>query len=331
MAQKKYLDLNGLEYYTEQIKDAIGEATGVTTVDPVSPVDTTDIVIPTKTSQLENDSGFLTNASIDNKQDKLVSGTNIKTINNQSVLGEGNISINTGTTNYNDLSNKPQIGGVTLSGNKTLAQLGINIPDSISDLTNDSGFITGITSSDVTTALGYTPYNATNPNGYISSYTETDPVFKASAAYGIKSTDITNWNNKTSNTGTITEIKVNNTSIATSGAANITVPTNNNQLTNGAGYQTASQVNSLIATAIGDITGISYEVVNSLPATGEAGVIYLISNSGTSPNIYDEYIYVNNKFEKIGTTEVDLSNYSTTAQVQSMIQTAIGNALEASY
>ena len=120
-------------------------------------------------------------------------------------------------------------------------------------------------------------------------------------------------------------------SIATSGAANITVPTNNNQLTNGAGYQTASQVNSLIATAIGGITSISYSVVTSLPATGEAGVIYLISNSGTSPNIYDEYIYVNNNFEKIGTTAVDLSDYSTTTQVQGMIQTAIGDALEASY
>ena len=31
------------------------------------------------------------------------------------------------------------------------------------------GYITGITSSDVTTALGYTPYNASNPNGYITS------------------------------------------------------------------------------------------------------------------------------------------------------------------
>ena len=30
-----------------------------------------------------------------------------------------------GTTNYNELSNKPSIAGVTLSGNKTLAQLGI--------------------------------------------------------------------------------------------------------------------------------------------------------------------------------------------------------------
>ena len=32
-----------------------------------------------------------------------------------------------------------------------------------------SGFITGISSNDVTTALGYTPYNgATNPNGYLT-------------------------------------------------------------------------------------------------------------------------------------------------------------------
>jgi hypothetical protein len=35
--------------------------------------------------------------------------------------------------------------------------------------TNPSGYITGITSSNVTTALGYTPYNSSNPNGYITS------------------------------------------------------------------------------------------------------------------------------------------------------------------
>lgn len=35
--------------------------------------------------------------------------------------------------------------------------------------TNPSGYITGITSANVTTALGFTPYNATNPNGYITS------------------------------------------------------------------------------------------------------------------------------------------------------------------
>jgi len=34
---------------------------------------------------------------------------------------------------------------------------------------NPNGFITGITSTMISTALGYTPYNASNPNGYVSS------------------------------------------------------------------------------------------------------------------------------------------------------------------
>ena len=53
----------------------------------------------------------------------------------------------------------------------------VNVNGTSYDIKDDiSGYITGITSSDVTNALGYTPYNSTNPNGYISSYTETDPT-----------------------------------------------------------------------------------------------------------------------------------------------------------
>ena len=37
----------------------------------------------------------------------------------------------------------------------------------------DPNYLTGITSSQVTTALGFTPYNATNPAGYITTYTVT--------------------------------------------------------------------------------------------------------------------------------------------------------------
>ena len=53
---------------------------------------------------------------------------------------------------YNDLSNKPQINSIELTGNKSLADLGIQptgdyalkseLPENTSDLTNDSGFIT---------------------------------------------------------------------------------------------------------------------------------------------------------------------------------------------
>jgi hypothetical protein len=68
------------------------------------------------------------------KQNTLVSGTNIKTVNGNSLLGSGDIAISSGVTSFNT-----RTGAVTLS------------------------------STDVTTALGFTPYNATNPSGYITS------------------------------------------------------------------------------------------------------------------------------------------------------------------
>lgn len=60
--------------------------------------------IPTKTSDLTNDSGFIDSTYHDTtKQDTLVSGTNIKTINNQSILGSGNIDIQGGGGNVDDV------------------------------------------------------------------------------------------------------------------------------------------------------------------------------------------------------------------------------------
>lgn len=79
--------------------------------------------------------------------------------------------------------------------------------------------------------------------------------------------------------------------------------------TAGTDYTTPANVTSAINTALAGITGISYSIVSSLPATGEAGVIYLVSHSGTAPDVYDEYIWVNNAFEKIGTTQTDLTGY----------------------
>lgn len=55
--------------------------------------------------------------------------------------------------------------------------------------------------------------------------------------------------------------------------------------------------------------GAKYEVVDELPSTGVEGTIYLVpSSTSTSGDIYDEYIYVDGDFEKIGTTKADLSN-----------------------
>ena len=40
--------------------------------------------------------------------------------------GSGSGGSSSGTTNYNDLTNKPSINGITLTGNKTSVDLGIS-------------------------------------------------------------------------------------------------------------------------------------------------------------------------------------------------------------
>ena len=81
------------------------------------------------------------------------------------------------------------------------------------------------------------------------------------------------------------------------------------------GYQNASQVQSAIAEAVGDITGFEYSKVEELPQTGDKGIIYLVSHSHGEGDSYDEYIWVNNAFEKIGNTDIDLSGYVLTSDL----------------
>lgn len=58
---------------------------------------------------------------------------------------------------------------IDAQGHVTSYGSAVSVPTKVSDLQNDSGYITGITSTDVTTALGYTPYDSDNPDGYITS------------------------------------------------------------------------------------------------------------------------------------------------------------------
>lgn len=68
--------------------------------------------------------------------------------------------------------------------------------------------------------------------------------------------------------------------------------------------------------AISGVTGVKFEVVDKLPETGETGVIYLVAHEHSTQDIYDEYIWVTNKFEKIGSTDIDLSQYAKTADLK---------------
>ena len=74
------------------------------------------------------------------------------------------------------------------------------------------------------------------------------------------------------------------------------------------------------------LEGIDYEVDQELPETGEKGIIYLIPNgSSEQENIYDEYIWIpplqegeSGRFEFIGTTQTDLTNYVDLSSAQTI-------------
>ena len=91
-----------------------------------------------------------------------------------------------------------------------------------------------------------------------------------------------------------------------------------------------TEVNGLISS----ISTGGFQVVTELPASGKSNVIYLVSKSQTAEdNIYDEYIWVNNDWELIGTTQIDLSNYVTTDSLSSTLSnyvttTSLNSALE---
>ena len=71
---------------------------------------------------------------------------------------------------------------------------------------------------------------------------------------------------------------------------------------------TQTQVKDLI----NSITTINFEVVDNLPEQDQKeNIIYLVPSSKTEEqNVKDEYIWINNNWELIGSTKIDLSGYA---------------------
>lgn len=256
---------------------------------------------------------------VEDKQDTLVSGTNIKTINNESILGNGNITIQGSGSGDTNVIEVVKVNGTALTPDSNKA-VDVPVPTALSGLTDDSThrvvtdtekstwngkaeiYIYDIDASNLDgngekIVQSSTPYTAihaayqagktiyvrlTNNSGYplilnmvsTDGYTEggyeftamvqngdatftahvdiasteyyiechqkffledeEDPVFTASAAHGISSSDISNWNSKTSNVGTITGITMNGASKGTSGVVDLgTVITSETALSKG--------------------------------------------------------------------------------------------------
>lgn len=228
-------------------------------------------------------------------------------------------------------------GGTNVSVTYSSGVATVNAPSNVSAFTNDAGYITeadipegaaaytgtpsavsttaakgesngfargdhvhNITGSTITDALGYTPYNSTNPNGYTSnvgtvtgvkingttknptsgvvdigtvltSYTETDPVYSASAAAGITSSDITNWNGKTSNTGTVTGVTAGTGLKVGTNASGGTVSTSG----------TINHINSVTAKTTQGLYPITYDAQGHI--TGSGNAVAIPTASSTTP------------------------------------------------
>lgn len=88
----------------------------------------------------------------------------------------------------------------------------------------------------------------------------------------------------------------------------------------------------LIGKKSGGGKGATIEVVTELPETGEANVIYLVPKQDEDENnVFDEYIWINDDWELIGTTDVDLSNYLAKDNITSYTPTGTYNPATKKY
>jgi len=133
-----------------------------------------------------------------------------------------NLGISTYSLYYYPLSSNPAgyITTAALSGYLTAA----TAASTYYPLTNPNAYISGITGSDVVTALGYTPYDATNPAGYIDSSALTPYLTSATAATTYQPT-LTLTTTGTSGAATLTGATLNIPNYASGGAAVIDVQT----------------------------------------------------------------------------------------------------------
>lgn len=372
---------------------------------------------PTTVSSFTNDAGYLTSFT---ETDPIFVASAAHGISSSDISNWNGKSDFSGS--YNDLTDKPTIPTVnnatlTIQKNGTNVQTftanassnvtaNITVPTKTSDLNNDSGFITGYTETDpvfsASAASGITSSNISTWNGKyakpstgipktdlasavqtslgladtaLQSFTETDPVFSASAASGITSSDISDWNSKsevsvtrhtTSGTniadltidgtttklyaptgggGGITDVEVDGTSVVTGGVASIdltgksdvghthttsaitdfpslatvatsgdyddltdkpTIPSNVSDLVNDSGFITSPNVVyctcSTAAGTAAKVATIESGSLASLHEGDQAIVKFTNANSVASPTL------------KIGTTDAkSIKRYGTTA------------------
>lgn len=228
------------------------------------------------------------------------------------------------------------IEGVSVNGTKLTPNskvVDVTVPTKVSQLQNDTGFITSY--KDTKYTLG-APSGAVNGNATID-ITDSNKNKQSLKISGAGATKVT-----TDSSGNIVITSTDNNTVYTHPTSGVTAGTyksvtvdNKGHVTAGtnpttlSGYgitdtYTGAQIDSKISSAVANADHLKRTIVNTLPSVDAADehTIYMVPKasgavgSGTN-NGYDEYMLIKSgdtkKFEKIGDSAVDLTNYATKA------------------
>lgn len=167
------------------------------------------------------------------------------------------------------LTSVPAQSFTSLTGKPTTLS-GYGITDAYPLSGNPSNFLTGITSGQITTALGYTPYNSTNPNNYITT---------AGARAAISLT--------TTGSGAASYSSANGTlNVPTPAGYAISPPVAGNALTSGTAFQPRSggPCQIVVNTNVSGLVGVGgTAVIATSPTSG--GTYTTVSTDGVSITI----------------------------------------------
>lgn len=128
------------------------------------------------------------------------------------------------------------------------------------------------------------------------------------------------------NKNVISKIKRNGSLVNISAEeVDIAVPTKISDLVDDKDLISTSGVRKLISEA----RTMKKEVVAQRPTSGEENVIYLVGPKGSGNNVYEEWLWINSKWEKVGdtATSVDLSGYLKKSDISAITTTEINQAM----
>lgn len=213
------------------------------------------------------------------------------TVTDKSGVTKANVYDGASANNVNyatGVTNKPKINNIEVSGEKSLNDYGIDIPINVSELTNDSGFITADDIPTIDTALSSTSEKAVQNKAVTTEIRAMQEVQNSM----------------------VTDINVNTQALT---------------VLNG-DVSTAGSVKKQIADAISGIDNKINQIVTVLPDVEDArnDVIYLmLDTSVTDETVYLMYMLVENadgskELANTGSTKTDLSGYYTITEVDTI-------------